>query len=203
MLVRLVTTQATQCCIPPSYPAVLGANPHRPRNCANRNNDSTSPSRGRLGLPWSPYPRSPVCWRRVSFCAASDHVADGKFIDLWLWTARDLTLEAARDASLSRKTTARPIPPVALKKLLDSRREGDVLDGLRRVLSVGSSHTNQALQAIALRQQWVIDNTTADVIQEASNPTILLARRQEHRLPESRNQETRLHLSPALCGVRA
>lgn len=53
--------------------------------------------------------------------------------------ARDLTLEAARDASFARKSTSRPLPPIQLKKLLDSRREAEVLDGLRRVVSVGNS----------------------------------------------------------------
>jgi AP-3 complex subunit beta len=50
--------------------------------------------------------------------------------------ARDLTLEAARDASFARKASAKPMSPVALKKLLDSRKESDVLDGLRRVITV-------------------------------------------------------------------
>jgi hypothetical protein len=53
-----------------------------------------------------------------------------------LETARDLTLEAARDASFARKPSNRPLPPVQLKKLLDSRRDAEVLDGLRRVISV-------------------------------------------------------------------
>ena len=50
-------------------------------------------------------------------------------------TARDLTLEAARDAG-PRKST-RPLPAAQIKKLLDSRNERDVLDGLRRVVAVG------------------------------------------------------------------
>lgn len=53
-----------------------------------------------------------------------------------LETARDLTLEAARDASFARKSVPRPIGPAQLKKLLDSRRDSEVLDGLRRVISV-------------------------------------------------------------------
>lgn len=55
-----------------------------------------------------------------------------------LSTARDLTLEAARDASNARKTPAstRPLPSAQLKKLLDSRSERDVLEGLRRVVTV-------------------------------------------------------------------
>lgn len=51
-------------------------------------------------------------------------------------TARDLTLEAARDASYVRKTSTRVLPQAQLKKLLDSRSERDVLEGLRRVVTV-------------------------------------------------------------------
>src|ERR1700709_35957 len=51
-----------------------------------------------------------------------------------LETARDLTLEAARDAG-PRKST-RPLPAQQIKKLLDSRNERDVLDGLRRVIAM-------------------------------------------------------------------
>jgi len=50
--------------------------------------------------------------------------------------ARDLTLEAARDASSLRKPPTQPIPTPQLKKLLDSRHEREVLEGLRRVIAV-------------------------------------------------------------------
>lgn len=53
-----------------------------------------------------------------------------------LSTARDLTLEAARDASNGRRTTTKELPSGQLKKLLDSRTERDVLEGLRRVVTV-------------------------------------------------------------------
>ncbi|KAF2196398.1 ARM repeat-containing protein [Delitschia confertaspora ATCC 74209] len=49
-------------------------------------------------------------------------------------TARDLTLEAARDASYARKTSTRQLPQAQLKKLLDSRSERDVQEGLRKVI---------------------------------------------------------------------
>ncbi|EMC91597.1 hypothetical protein BAUCODRAFT_126597 [Baudoinia panamericana UAMH 10762] len=55
-------------------------------------------------------------------------------ISSMLETARDLTLEAARDAG-PRKST-RPLPAPQIKKLLDSRNERDVLDGLRRVIAM-------------------------------------------------------------------
>ncbi|KAF2265823.1 ARM repeat-containing protein [Lojkania enalia] len=53
-----------------------------------------------------------------------------------LSTARDLTLEAARDASYARKTSTRTLPAAQLKKLLDSRSERDVLEGLRRIVTM-------------------------------------------------------------------
>jgi hypothetical protein len=55
--------------------------------------------------------------------------------------ARDLTLEAARDASALRKpppSTISTASTVQLKKLLDSRNEREVLEGLRRVVAVCS-----------------------------------------------------------------
>lgn len=48
--------------------------------------------------------------------------------------ARDLTLEAARDAGPRR--AAKPLPAAQIKKLLDSRHEREVLDGLRRVIAM-------------------------------------------------------------------
>jgi hypothetical protein len=54
-----------------------------------------------------------------------------------LSTARDLTLEAARDASNVRRAPTKELPSGQLKKLLDSRTERDVLEGLRRVVTVG------------------------------------------------------------------
>lgn len=55
-------------------------------------------------------------------------------------TARDLTIEAAQSVALSKKLGATPasrtIPFAKLKALLDSRSDRDILDGLRRVISV-------------------------------------------------------------------
>ena len=50
-------------------------------------------------------------------------------------TARDLTLDAAQAARSSRSSTKTP-PAAQIKKLLDSRNDREVLDGLRRVTSV-------------------------------------------------------------------
>jgi vesicle coat complex subunit len=63
-----------------------------------------------------------------------------------LSTARDLTLEAARDASAVRKPSTRPLPSAQLKKLLDSRSDRDVLEGLRRVITVGSTPSCRAMR---------------------------------------------------------
>ncbi|OCL13474.1 ARM repeat-containing protein [Glonium stellatum] len=57
-------------------------------------------------------------------------------ISSMLETARDLTLEAARDASYIRKTSTRVLPAAQLKKLLDSRSDRDVLEGLRKVITM-------------------------------------------------------------------
>ncbi|KAK5165278.1 AP-3 complex subunit beta [Saxophila tyrrhenica] len=51
-----------------------------------------------------------------------------------LETARDLTLEAAQQAGPRRAT--KPLPAQQIKKLLDSRNEREVLDGLRRVIAM-------------------------------------------------------------------
>jgi len=58
-------------------------------------------------------------------------------ISTLLENARDLTLEAAQAARSARPTTtSRALPTAQLKKLLDSRNEREVLDGLRRVISM-------------------------------------------------------------------
>jgi AP-3 complex subunit beta len=49
--------------------------------------------------------------------------------------ARDLTLDAAQAARSSRTSTKTP-PAAQIKKLLDSRNDREVLDGLRKVISV-------------------------------------------------------------------
>ncbi|KAI0834102.1 ARM repeat-containing protein [Hypoxylon sp. FL0890] len=52
-----------------------------------------------------------------------------------LESARELTLDAAQAARSSRSTT-RSLPTAQIKKLLDSRNDREVLDGLRRVISM-------------------------------------------------------------------
>ncbi|KAL6232671.1 hypothetical protein BDW75DRAFT_217201 [Aspergillus navahoensis] len=61
-------------------------------------------------------------------------------ISSMLETARELTLEAAQSAAMSRGTgigtSSRDLSVAHLKKLLDSRSDRDVLDGLRRIISL-------------------------------------------------------------------
>ncbi|KAL4919800.1 adaptin N terminal region-domain-containing protein [Aspergillus aurantiobrunneus] len=61
-------------------------------------------------------------------------------ISSMLETARELTLEAAQSASMSRGTgigtSSRDLGVSHIKKLLDSRNDRDVLDGLRRIISL-------------------------------------------------------------------
>ncbi|KAG9235819.1 adaptin N terminal region-domain-containing protein [Amylocarpus encephaloides] len=52
-----------------------------------------------------------------------------------LESARELTLDAAQSARSSRSST-KNLPAVQVKKLLDSRNDRDVLDGLRKVISM-------------------------------------------------------------------
>ncbi|KAL8673957.1 MAG: hypothetical protein Q9168_001652 [Polycauliona sp. 1 TL-2023] len=56
-----------------------------------------------------------------------------------LETARDLTLEAAQSAGAARSLNPRPsrdLPFAQLKKLLDSRNDREILEGLRKVISM-------------------------------------------------------------------
>lgn len=53
--------------------------------------------------------------------------------------ARDLTLEAAQSAGAARSLnprTPRDLPFPQVKKLLDSRNDREILEGLRKVISV-------------------------------------------------------------------
>ncbi|OWP05907.1 AP-3 adaptor complex subunit beta [Marssonina coronariae] len=49
---------------------------------------------------------------------------------------RELTLDAAQSARSSRSATVKTLPAAYIKKLLDSRNEREVLDGLRKVISM-------------------------------------------------------------------
>ena len=73
-----------------------------------------------------------------------------------LSAARDLTLEAARDASNVRRAPTKELPSGQLKKLLDSRSERDVLEGLRRVVTVGTPR--HGLETPASSAHWTLWN---------------------------------------------
>ncbi|KAF4980876.1 hypothetical protein FZEAL_3222 [Fusarium zealandicum] len=49
-------------------------------------------------------------------------------------TARELTIDAAQ-ATRGARTSSRPLDRNQMRKLLDSRSERDVLEGLRRVIA--------------------------------------------------------------------
>lgn len=63
------------------------------------------------------------------------------------FAARDLTLEAARDASNARRTTPKELPSGQLKKLLDSRSEREILEGLRRVVTVRATPPSSRMRS--------------------------------------------------------
>ena len=119
-----------------------------------------------------------------------------------LSTARDLTIEAARDASYARKTT-RPLPSAQLKKLLDSRSEREVLEGLRRVVTVRWS-----CYRILLASWWhqdflghIVLTVLQDVVSTTALPdsSLFYTRHQEYRVALATDQEACLYIPPAAC----
>ncbi|KAI5842971.1 adaptin N terminal region-domain-containing protein [Morchella snyderi] len=81
-------------------------------------------------------------------------------ISTLLETARDLTLEAAQSASITASARAPPTPsPTATKKLLNSRVDREVLDGLRKVISMMSHGTD-------------CSPFFADVVKNVASPTL-------------------------------
>lgn len=64
-----------------------------------------------------------------------------------LGTTHSLTLDAARDAALLRKTQNNPpLRDAQIRKLLDSRHEREVLEGLRRVIAVRTLGVSSTFQ---------------------------------------------------------
>ncbi|CAO2654863.1 Nn.00g115960.m01.CDS01 [Neocucurbitaria sp. VM-36] len=94
-----------------------------------------------------------------------------------LSTARDLTLEAARDASNGRRTTTKELPSGQLKKLLDSRSERDVLEGLRRVVTM--SYRQPPSQTLPFFSH-VIKNVASPSLQVKKLVYIYLLQHAEH-----------------------
>lgn len=56
-------------------------------------------------------------------------------------TARELTLDAAQSAR-SYRAGSKNLSPTQIKKLLDSRNDRDILEGLRKVISVCVQRVN-------------------------------------------------------------
>ncbi len=82
--------------------------------------------------PWNRSLGSRTCSRAVRAEPSPGHQSSSA--DLLL-LARELTLDAAQAARSTRITT-RSLPTAQLKKLLDSRNDREILDGLRRVIAV-------------------------------------------------------------------
>ncbi|KAF1838109.1 ARM repeat-containing protein [Decorospora gaudefroyi] len=94
-----------------------------------------------------------------------------------LETARDLTLEAARDASNVRRAPTKELPSGQLKKLLDSRTERDVLEGLRRVVTM--SYRQPPSQTLPFFSH-VIKNVASPSLQVKKLVYIYLLQHAEH-----------------------
>lgn len=94
-----------------------------------------------------------------------------------LETARDLTLEAARDASHARRTTTKELPSGQLKKLLDSRSEREILEGLRRVVTM--SYRQPPSQTLPFFSH-VIKNVASPSLQVKKLVYIYLLQHAEH-----------------------
>ncbi|KAF1919777.1 adaptin N terminal region-domain-containing protein [Ampelomyces quisqualis] len=94
-----------------------------------------------------------------------------------LETARDLTLEAANNASNVRRTSAKELPSGQLKKLLDSRAEREVLEGLRRVVTM--SYRQPPSQTLPFFSH-VIKNVASPSLQVKKLVYIYLLQHAEH-----------------------
>ena len=79
------------------------------------------------------------CWKQVSHSAGNCAPWHGT-AGLTVRIARELTLEAAQSAASNRSSkpdyASRTYSAAHIKKLLDSRHEREVLDGMRRVIAV-------------------------------------------------------------------
>lgn len=83
---------------------------------------------------WSRYRGFPLSWKVV--CCTVNHFW-AKIQLLTNLSARELTLDAATAARNSRGST-KTMPTAQVKKLLDSRNEREVLEGLKRAVSVSN-----------------------------------------------------------------
>ncbi|KAH7395071.1 adaptin N terminal region-domain-containing protein [Phaeosphaeria sp. MPI-PUGE-AT-0046c] len=94
-----------------------------------------------------------------------------------LETARDLTLEAANNASNARRPPTKELPSGQLKKLLDSRAEREVLEGLRRVITM--SYRQPPSQTLPFFSH-VIKNVASPSLQVKKLVYIYLLQHAEH-----------------------
>ncbi|KAF7196591.1 AP-3 complex subunit beta-1 [Pseudocercospora fuligena] len=125
-------------------------------------------------------------------------------------TARDLTLEAARDAGPRRST--KPLPAQQIKKMLDSRNERDVLDGLRRVVAMQYSNPPQPtltfFPAVLKTLSWQYPSTRPLVYNylihhaEADPDTALLAINTIQKSLSDTNPRVRAMALKTMSGIR-
>ena len=89
-----------------------------------------------LEYSWSRYLGFLACWRVVCFLSTSWRLHSR--INADSLPARELTLDAAQSARSARSTrsSTKTLPAAQVKKLLDSRNDREILDGLRKVVSV-------------------------------------------------------------------
>jgi hypothetical protein len=166
-----------------------------------------------LEYPWSRYLGFLACWRVVGFLSISWRLYSR--INADPLPARELTLDAAQSARSARSTrsSTKTLPAAQVKKLLDSRNDREILDGLRKVVSVCLLSLYEAtfrgllvsLHACCAErmQNYRTNIREKDDVPFATMPHFLLLRCQECRLPEHRDQETSLHLPPQPCRARA
>ncbi|EME78613.1 uncharacterized protein MYCFIDRAFT_167959 [Pseudocercospora fijiensis CIRAD86] len=131
-------------------------------------------------------------------------------ISSMLETARDLTLEAARDAGPRRST--KPLPAQQIKKMLDSRNERDVLDGLRRVVAMQYSNPPQPtltfFPAVLKTLSWQYPSTRPLVYNylihhaEADPDTALLAINTIQKSLSDANPRVRAMALKTMSGIR-
>lgn len=94
------------------------------------------------GAAWKAHLESRLCWKQVRPLSIFLSTLKGVDADLdgRVRTARELTIEAAQSAGSSRALrtngSARSMSAAQIKKFLDSRNDRDILDGLRKVISV-------------------------------------------------------------------
>ena len=113
-------------------------------------------------------------------------------------------MEAAQSATLTRGSStglvSRNHSASQIKKLLESRNDREVLDGMRKVIAVRLGQSNRAVTWTDYVPLCV--TPLVDVFVRAF-PSFLLICRQERRKHEYRSEETGIHIPGSSCGDRA